>query len=87
MARTSSASAISASSARWPGRAPAGPRRVVLPWPGSCVDPSREAAAPAGRRVRAVLAAMAVPAEDGDVGAALVSEPPVGAVVDREPAA
>ena len=40
-----------------------------------------------GRRVRVVLAAMAVPAEHGDVSAALVSEPLVGAVVDRQPAA
>ena len=68
-------------------RAAAGARRVVSTWPGSCVDPSRAAAAPAGPSGRGVVAAVAVPAEHGDVSAALVSEALVGAVVDREPAA
>ena len=34
-----------------------------------------------------VVLAMAVPAEHRDIGASLVAEPRVGAVVDREPAA
>ena len=69
------------------GRAAADARQAVSPWPGPCVDPSRAAAAPEGPRLRAVVAAVAVPAEDGDVSAALVPEALVGAVVDREPAA
>ena len=40
-----------------------------------------------GRAMLAVVLAMAVPAEHGDVGASFVSEPRVGAVVDREPVA